>query len=194
VEAPTNDIGNLPWSRSQIEAFEAALGERPHFKRLSHVSINVDDLQVAKKFYADVLGGRITGESQHFVLVAIAGMVIGMSDDRGRAPYNSGPDAEFPHIAFEVESEQFLPMKAWLEAHGVKTHTPWTRYQIEGLMYFKDPFRNLIEMYCPHFAGAKAISNTRDVREVVSFEELDYDWDPSSAKPVVPVAMLPKRA
>lgn len=189
----TDQIGNLEWKPEQIEAFEAALANRPHFERLNHVSINVDDLQVAKKFYADVLGGRVIGESAHFVLVAIAGTVIGMSDVNGKAPYTSSPDAEFPHIAFEVTSEQFLPMKAWLEAHGVRTHRPWTRYQTEGLMYFKDPFRNLIEMYCPSFDGAKELANTRDVREVVSFAELEYRWDPSSAKPILPASMMPSK-
>lgn len=181
----TRGIGNIRWSPEQIAAFDAALTRRPHFRRLNHVAINANDLQASKRFYADVLGGRVIGESPHFVLVAIAGTVIGLSDDRGRAPMGHTPDAEFPHIAFEVDSDQFWPMKRWLEEHGVKTHQPWTRFQVEGLMYFKDPSGNLIEMYCPHFDDAEDISNTRDVREVMDFTALDYTWDPSVAEPVL---------
>jgi len=31
------------------------------------------------------------------------------------------PHEEYPHIAFYIEQEQFLPMKRRLEQHGVKT-------------------------------------------------------------------------
>lgn len=183
--ATPRGLGNIPWSAEQIAAFERALERRPHFRRLNHVALNADDLQVSKKFYAHVLGGRIIGESKHFVLVAIAGTVIGISDDRGQAPFGHTADAEFPHIAFEVDSDQFLPMKRWLEEHGVPTHEPWTRFQEEALMYFKDPAGNLIEMYCPHYARAKEVRNTRDVRDVMDFEALNYDWDPALARPVL---------
>lgn len=175
----------ITWSPDEVEAFESALARRPHFSRLNHVSICANDLQTSKKFYADVLGGRVVGESQHFVMVQIAGIIIGLSDDRGSAPFGHTPDAEFPHIALEIESEQFLPMKAWLEDHGVKTHEPWTRFQIESLMYFKDPAGNLLEMYCPQFAGAKEARRTRNVREVMDFADLTYVWDPSTAEPVL---------
>jgi catechol 2,3-dioxygenase-like lactoylglutathione lyase family enzyme len=175
----------IPWSQDEIEAFENALAKRPHFSRLNHVSINADDLQTSKTFYADVLGGRVVSESEHFVIVQIAGTMIGISDNRGTAPFGHTPDAEFPHIAFEIESDQFLPMKKWLEDHGVKTHDPWTRFRIESLMYFKDPAGNLLEMYCPEFAGAKNARQTRNVREVMDFAQLSYDWDPAVAEPVL---------
>jgi catechol 2,3-dioxygenase-like lactoylglutathione lyase family enzyme len=174
-------IGNIPWTKDEIETFERELAKRPHFARLNHVAFCVDDLEIAKTFYANVLGGRVIGQSPHFVLVAIAGTVIGMSNDRGSSPYNRTNRDEFPHVALEVESDQFRPMKAWLEQHGVKTHEPWTRFQEEGLMYFKDPFGNLIEMYCPHFKEAKSIRNTREVTDVMRFEDLDYTWDQSAA-------------
>jgi catechol 2,3-dioxygenase-like lactoylglutathione lyase family enzyme len=183
--ASPRGLGNIAWSDEQVAAFERALAERPHFRRLNHVAINADDLQVSKKFYADVLGGRVIGESKHFVLVQIAETVIGLSDDRGKAPFGHAADAEFPHIAFEADSDQFLPMKKWLEEHGVKTHEPWTRFQEEALMYFKDPAGNLIEMYCPHYTHAREVRNTRDVRDVMDFEALNYTWDPTVAQPVL---------
>ncbi len=174
---------SFTWSSEQIEAFERALAKRPHFSRFNHVSVWARDVERSTTFYADVLGGRIVNKgTPHFAEVEVAGVIIGLSDVRGAA---AAPDAEFPHIAFEIESHHFLPMKKWLEDHGVKTHEPWTRHQVEGLMYFKDPSGNLIEVYCPKFAGAKSLQTAGTPIDVVNLAELDYDWDPSLAVPVL---------
>src|SRR5262249_44680153 len=123
----------IAWSPEQIAAHEAELAKRPHFSRLNHISIPVTDLEAAKRFYVGVLGGRLIRDgTPHFSEVLVAGTVVGLSDVRG-TPQRS--DAEFPHLGFEIESEHFLPMKAWLEENGVKTHAPWTRHHVEGLMY-----------------------------------------------------------
>ncbi len=113
MEATISDIGNIPWSAEQILTYERALAQRPHFRRLNHISICANDLQTSKKFYAYVLGGRITGESKNFVIVTITNTVIGISDT-GKAPFGHTADAEYPHIAFEIDSEQFDPMKRWM--------------------------------------------------------------------------------
>src|SRR3974377_7827 len=134
----------VPWTAEQIEAYEHDLQRRPHFSRMNHVSIPVERLDIAKRFYTEVLGGRLINDgTPNFSEVLVAGMIIGLSQVRGRP---QAAETEFPHIAFEIESEHFLPMKAWLEKHGVKTGTAWSRHQVEGLMYFKDPFGNLIEI------------------------------------------------
>jgi len=174
---------SFTWSSEQIEAFERALATRPHFSRFNHVSVFVRDVALATRFYADVLGGRIVNQgTPNFAEVVVAGVIIGLSEVRGAA---QAADAEFPHMAFQIESDQFLPMKQWLEDHGVKTHAPWTRHQVEGLMYFKDPFGNLIEMYCPQFAGAKGLRTSGTPIGVVDLASLDYEWDGSLADPVV---------
>jgi catechol-2,3-dioxygenase len=191
METTIRDVGNIAWNAEQVAAFEAALAKRPHFRRLNHISICADDLQVSKKFYSYVLGGRITGESEHFAIVTVANTVIGISDT-GEAPFGRTPDAEYPHIAFEIDSDQFAPMKKWLESHGIPTHEPWTRYQVEALMYFKDPAGNLLEMYCPEYAHAREVRNTRNVHDVVSFEKLTYTWDPAIAQPVLTTGIPPR--
>ncbi len=174
---------NVPWSTEQVQAFEAALATRPHFSRFNHVSIWARDVELSKKFYADVLGGRIVNEgTPNFAEVNVAGTIIGLSGVRSTV---QASDTEFPHMAFEIESKHFLPMKKWLEDHGVKTHEPWTRHHVEGLMYFKDPSGNLIEMYCPKFAGAKDLQKSGTVIGVVDLASLDYVWDPTLAQPVL---------
>ncbi len=162
------------WTPEQIAEHDREVAKRPHFSRLNHISIPVTDLEAAKRFYVEVLGGRLVLDgTPNFSEVLVAGTVIGLSDVRG-TPQRS--DAEFPHIGFEIESEHFLPMIAWLEAHGVKTHAPWTRHHIEGLMYFKDPFGNLIEIYCPKFAGAGDLQLAPTPLDVVELPSLDYSW------------------
>jgi catechol 2,3-dioxygenase-like lactoylglutathione lyase family enzyme len=174
---------SVPWSPERIAAFEAALAARPHFSRFNHVSIWARDVELSKKFYAEVLGGRIVNEgTPNFAEVNVAGTIIGLSDVRSTV---QSSDTEFPHMAFEIESEHFLPMKKWLEDHGVKTHEPWTRHHVEGLMYFKDPSGNLIEMYCPKFAGAKDLQKSGTVIGVVDLASLDYVWDPTLAQPLL---------
>jgi catechol 2,3-dioxygenase-like lactoylglutathione lyase family enzyme len=164
----------VDWTPEGLEAYESSLKKRPHFARMNHVSLIVDDLERSKKFYIDVLGGRIVNDgTPNFAEVLVAGMIIGLADVRGRP---QEPPSEFPHIAFEIESEHFMPMIAWLQQHGVKTHEPWTRHQIEGLMYFKDPSGNLIEMYCPKFAGAKSLRVAGTPLEVVDLATLNYQW------------------
>lgn len=164
----------VAWSEEQIAAYESALAKRPHFARMNHVSLSVRDLEVAKRFYVEVMGGRLVNDgTPNFAEVLVAGMIIGMSDARGEP---QASDAEFPHIAFEIESDHFLPMIAWLERHGVKTHRPWTRHQVEGLMYFKDPSGNLIEIYCPKFAGARDLVLAPTPLDVVELTSLDYEW------------------
>ena len=81
----------------------------------------------------------------------VAGIIIGLTVRPGQP---TGPDAEYPHYAFFVEPENFLPMVAWLRQNGVTTSEPWTRDGIKGLLYFRDPAGNLFEMYCPKLKEA----------------------------------------
>lgn len=166
---------SFEWTPEQIAEFERKLRQRPHVSRLNHVSIPVRDLEQAKKFYAEVIGGRIINEgTPNFSEVVVGGTIVGMSTIRGEPQASA---TEFPHIALEIESDQFLPFIAWLKDHGVRTHEPWTRHHIEGLMYFKDPSGNLIELYCPVFEGARELRQAYTVVDVVDMAELDYEWD-----------------
>lgn len=169
----------VEWTPEQIAAFERKMQTRPHVGPVHHISLAVKDLETSKKFYAEVLGGRIVNEgTPNFSEVVVGGAIIGL----GVLPSNGEwqrPQGEYPHLAFEVASDEFLPLKKWLEDHGVKTHAPWTRHQIEGLMYLKDPSGNLIEIFCPRFAGAKELQQSRTLADVARLSDLDYEWDES---------------
>jgi hypothetical protein len=111
-----------------------------------------------------------------FTEVRVAGTIIGFSEQKGAW---TAPDAEFPHYAFEVPPLEFEPLKARLDAAGVKTHPIWTRHGVEALMYFRDPSGNLFELNCIEgFPNAEALPHAQgwggDFRPPVA--HLSYDW------------------
>ncbi len=142
---------------------------------MSHVSLPCRDLEASKIFYAEVMGGTPVHTTTGFVEYRIEDIVIGLSEQ----PEGwSGPQDEYPHYAFFVEPEDFLPMVARLRQNGVTTSEPWTRDGTKGLLCFRDPAGNLFEMYCPKLneaaffvRGAKQGGNY-----TVDFAGLNYDW------------------
>jgi catechol 2,3-dioxygenase-like lactoylglutathione lyase family enzyme len=111
-----------------------------------------------------------------FAEVRIAGVIIGLTIRPGQT---TARNAEYPHYAFFAESDDFLPMVSWLRQNGVVTSEPWTRDGVKGLLYFRDPSGNLLEMYCkkskdaPGFArGAKQGGSYS-----VDFAALNYQWN-----------------
>ena len=80
--------------------------------KLHHVSRQTRNVDETRKFYVEVLGGRlILDGTPHFSEVLVAGTVVGLSDVRGKPQQ---PDAEFPHIGFEIESEHFIFRSTYL--------------------------------------------------------------------------------
>ena len=145
---------------------------------LSHVSLPVRDRREAIRFFVNVLGADLihNNEKAGFSEVRLAGTVFGLSEQQGGW---TARDAEYPHYAFEVRPEDFEPLKAQLEAHGVKTHAIWTRHRVEALMYFRDPSGNLFEFFCTQgFKNADTLPVARsaggDYHPPIA--ELSYDW------------------
>jgi catechol 2,3-dioxygenase-like lactoylglutathione lyase family enzyme len=114
---------------------------------LSHIAIPSRDLAQSKRFFVDVLGGRLTIDGPTLARVQFDdfGIVMGLQAG-GATPANS----EYPHYAFTVAPEDFMGIKQRLEAFGVPTHDPWGRQnRPHALMYFRDPSGNQFELFCP---------------------------------------------
>jgi catechol 2,3-dioxygenase-like lactoylglutathione lyase family enzyme len=148
---------------------------RPRFMAFAHASIFCRDLEQAKRFFTTVIGGELIHDVDGFAEVKVAGIIIGLTVRPGRP---TGRNAEYPHYAFFVEPEDFLPMVAWLRQNGVTTSEPWTRDGIKGLLYFRDPAGNLFEMYCPKLK--EAASFVRGAKQggsyAIDFAGLNYQW------------------
>jgi catechol 2,3-dioxygenase-like lactoylglutathione lyase family enzyme len=148
---------------------------QPRFSGFSHASLPCRDLEQSKRFFTQVMGGELVHDVEGFAEVRVAGLIIGLSQQEGGW---TGWEAEFPHYAFFAEAEDFLPMVEWLRKNGVKTSEPWTRDGVKGLVYFRDPSGNLLEIYCPKLP--EAASFVRGAKQGGSYEidfaGLNYDW------------------
>ena len=151
---------------------------RPRLQSFAHLSVPVRDIEQSKRFFIEVTGGEPlpTSDPATFSEVRVAGAIVGLSTRSGAC---TGPNAEFPHYAFQANAENFLPMIEWLKAHGVVTPGPWTRDGKKGLMYFRDPSGNLFEIYCAKDL-AEAQSLPRGAQQggkyVTDYAGLFYDW------------------
>ncbi len=149
--------------------------ERPHFTAFAHASLCCRDLEQAKRFFVEVLGGELIHDVDGFIEVRIAGIIIGLTVRPGTT---TGRDAEYPHYAFFVEAQDFLPMVSWLRQNGVTTSEPWTRDGVKGLLYFRDPSGNLFEIYCRKLN--EAASFARGAKQggsyTLDFAALHYEW------------------
>lgn len=178
---PAIDFGSLNhrWNGKSASRQSKKSVQPPHFRAFAHVSIYCPNLERAKRFFTDVLGGELVHDVKDsttgFAEVRIAGIIIGFTDRPGKT---TARNAEYPHYAFFVEPKDFLPMVAWLRRNGVTTSEPWTRDGIKGLLYFRDPAGNLFEVYCPKLE--EAVSFVRGAKQggsyTVDFEALHYDW------------------
>jgi catechol 2,3-dioxygenase-like lactoylglutathione lyase family enzyme len=165
---------NYRWARQIAQA----PARRPVIESFGHLSMPVHDLALAKKFFVEVMGGEPveTSDPKTFTEVRVAGAIVGLSVRGGQW---TGRDAEYPHYAFYADGANFLPMIDWLKQHGVVTPGPWTRDHKKGLMYFRDPSGNLLEIYC----GKDLPQAERFPRGVkqggnyqTDFSVLYYDW------------------
>jgi len=159
----------------------AALGaiRPPRFTAFAHASLYCRDYEQAQRFFTKVIGGELIHDvndgSTRFGEVRVAGIIIGFTDRPGSVTVRN---AEYPHYAFFIEPEDFLPMVAWLRHNGVTTSEPWTRDGIKGLLYFRDPSGNLFEMYCQRIK--EAASFARGAKQggsyKIDFADLNYEW------------------
>ena len=143
---------------------------QPRIGALEHVTIAVRDLELARKFFCDVLGaehfmtiddeafkrfGRPPapngGEGAHHVSVYLGGStrIDLFLQQTGQPAVAQG----HPHYAFEVPARHLLKWKARLEAHGIPTEGP---LQLgppgQASLYFNDPFGNHLELVCLGFS------------------------------------------
>jgi catechol 2,3-dioxygenase-like lactoylglutathione lyase family enzyme len=151
----------------------------PQFQSFAHVSVPCRDLEEGKRFYVDVMGGKVRVEVHDFAAIVVAGTEIGI----GTASCSFiRPGAEYPHMAFYAGPDEMLRMKEWLTECGVPSSNFWTRQGVEALFFFRDPSGNLIELFCRQgFKGADQLPRAGATGGgiAVDLEALRYtEWKP----------------
>lgn len=166
---------NHSWTGKRGAPDDRKIMPRPSFTTFAHASICCRDLEQAKRFFTKVIGGELIHDVDGFAEVCVAGIIIGLTVRPGRT---TGRNAEYPHYAFFIEAEDFLPMVAWLRQNGVTTSEPWTRDGVKGLLYFRDPSGNLFEIYCRKLNDASSF--VRGAKQggsyALDFAALNYQW------------------
>lgn len=174
------DFGRLNYRWSGAAALDIEQKAKPRFAGFAHASLYCRDFEQALRFFTKVLGGElihhVNDGGTRFGEARLAGTIIGFTDRPGTT---TGVNAEYPHYAFFIEPEDFLPMVAWLRHNGVKTSEPWTRDGIKGLLYFRDPSGNLFQMYCAKIKEAATFA--RGAKQggtyTIDFAALNYEWN-----------------
>ena len=173
VPLPLGEL-NYNWS-GQVANSRLA---RPRLASFAHLSVPVTNIEQAKRFFVEVMGGEplATSDPATFTEVRVAGAIVGLSTRSGVC---TGRNAEYPHYAFHADAQNFLPLIGWLERNGVVTPGPWTRDGKKGLMYFRDPSGNLFEIYCGKDIP-QAAQFPRGVKQggsyATDYSGLFYDW------------------
>jgi catechol-2,3-dioxygenase len=120
-------------------------------KALGEVALRVNNLQLMKRFYQDVLGFEVLGEFPNAALLKIAAdygghtQVLGLFDRSVQV----GPEhTTVDHIAFTIALDDFDSERKRLESIGLKveveTHN-WVKWRS---LYFHDPEGNQLELVC----------------------------------------------
>jgi len=157
--------------------------KKPTVSGFSHISTPVRNVEETIRFWTEVFNAEpvMNNHRDRFAEVKLGGVIIGMS----KQPSGwTGRTAEFPHYAFFIEPDDFVPVRERLEAYGIPTHAIWTRNRVEALMYFRDPSGNLFELYCKQgFKDVMTIPQGASAGGdyAVDLEALNYDsWkDPT---------------
>ena len=126
---------------------------------LDHVVLRVRDVDVALRFYCDVLGCREERRVADLGLVQLrAGDalidLVDLAAPLGRAG-GAGPGPEgrnVDHFALRLAAFDETRLRAHLEAHGVEPGEVGQRYGAGGMgpsMYIRDPDGNVVELKGP---------------------------------------------
>jgi catechol-2,3-dioxygenase len=120
-------------------------------KALGEVALRVNNLEQMKRFYQEVLGFEVLGESPAAALLKIAPGYAGHTQVLGLFDRSVSVDQErttVDHIAFAIGLPDYDSEKKRLETLGLNVETTeheWIKWRS---LYFHDPEGNQVELVC----------------------------------------------
>ena len=101
---------------------------------IDHIVLHVNDVERARKFYAEILGMTVYRESDRQVFLHAGPQGVALFKKQGDVPLTTGNDLN--HLALRVSDGTYETLKAELEKHGVAvTGRPGE----DRCIYFHDP-------------------------------------------------------
>ena len=122
---------------------------------LDHVVLLVADMELAKRFYCDVVGCRIDQELPQYGMAQLraGASLIDLVDIASEEGAWARPDVEggrnVDHLCLATAGFEPGALRHHLESNGVGIEEEGIRYGATGegySIYFKDPFGNQIEL------------------------------------------------
>ncbi len=135
-----------------------------NLRRVHHIAFNVQDLQVSRHFYGQILGlhelkgaeipstlKKLVEEGKVANFIMPDGTVIDLFSEPDLSPADPDPRKAFTranHLAFDIDPELFDQAVAVLRSHEVPIdHGPVSRPTGRGI-YFYDPDGFMLEIRC----------------------------------------------
>lgn len=137
---------------------------QPAAFRTGHVGLNVTDLPRAKRFYTEVFGLEIVGESadpaKPFAFLGVGSDIVLTLWQQSSGDFAAGRPG-LHHLAFRAESvEQVQEAERRLRALGARVHhegiVPHAEGRDSGGLFFEDPDGIRLEIFAASGVGALA--------------------------------------
>jgi catechol 2,3-dioxygenase-like lactoylglutathione lyase family enzyme len=111
---------------------------------VDHVVLHVNDVQLSKKFYIEVLGMTAYREDKGQVFLHAGQQGVALFEKQAGTPLTTGNDLN--HLALNVASGTYETLRTELEKHGVKvTGRPGQ----DRCIYFRDPDGHRLQLVIP---------------------------------------------
>ena len=118
---------------------------------LAHFIVS-DDVERSRRFYTDVLGGRVVFTNGELTYVALANTFIiinvggGPTDDKPTVILETPPDPDRVSSFLNIRVKDIAAVYTEWSARGAQFLTPPKQHQYEIRCYIRDPDGHLIEV------------------------------------------------
>jgi catechol 2,3-dioxygenase-like lactoylglutathione lyase family enzyme len=118
----------------------------------------VDDLQRARRFYAEVLGLEVMVDEPRFCALNVSGRSVlllfqrGQSVEAHRLPGGTIPphDGSGPvHVGFSIDAADFAEWQVRVREHQISIESTVSWPRGGSSIYFRDPDQHLVELLTP---------------------------------------------